>query len=108
MEGGGEGKEWRDTEKGEGLETYKQNKTEGKKILNTFKKNKYLGHLQSIGSRFASKPTDQQHPHILHPEVRDWDTPGSSLYLPPPPSCPVSTWKKLGSPASSPPYPRLS
>lgn len=38
MEGGGEGKEWRDTEKGEGLETYKQNKAEGKKILNTFKK----------------------------------------------------------------------
>lgn len=36
--GGGEGKEWRDTEKGEGLETYKQNKAEGKKILNTFKK----------------------------------------------------------------------
>lgn len=36
--GGGEGKEWRDREKGEGLETYKQKKTEGKKILNILKK----------------------------------------------------------------------
>lgn len=26
-----------------------------------FKKNKYLGHLQPMGSRFAFKPTDQQH-----------------------------------------------
>lgn len=34
----GEGKEWRDREKGEGLETYKQKKTEGKKILNILKK----------------------------------------------------------------------
>lgn len=37
-EGGGEGKEWRDREKGPGLETYKQKKTEGKKIPNTLKK----------------------------------------------------------------------
>lgn len=35
MTGGGE---WRDRESGGGLETYKQKKTEGKKIVNTFKK----------------------------------------------------------------------
>lgn len=34
----GEGQGGRDREKGEGLETYKQKKTEGKKILNIFKK----------------------------------------------------------------------
>lgn len=28
---GGEGKEWRDTEKGEGLETYKERKLKGRK-----------------------------------------------------------------------------
>lgn len=36
-------------------------------------------------------PKDQQYPHIPHPEGRDWDTLGSSPYLPPSPSCPVST-----------------
>lgn len=93
---------------GGGLETDKQKKTQGKKIPTTLKKNKYWGHLQPTGSRFASKPTVQQHPHIPHPAVRDWVTLGSSLYLLPPPGCPVSTWKKLGCLASSPPYPCLS
>lgn len=75
MTGGGG---WRDRKSGGGVETYKQKKTEGKKIVNTLKKNKYLGHLQSMESKFAFKPTDQQHPHILHSEVRQgtgvlWD-----------------------------------
>lgn len=79
MTGEGEGKKWRDRERGGGLETYKQKKTEGKKILNTLKKNKYLGLLQPMGTRFASKSTDKQHPHIPHPKVKDWRTLGSSL-----------------------------
>lgn len=38
MTGEGEGKKWRDRDRDGGLETYKQKKTEGKKILNTLKK----------------------------------------------------------------------